>query len=172
MAKKKTTKKKPANRKRSSKSKPANARTLTQADHEKIQRLLGTAELGKVRLAIELTEETCSVVAPSGVIDVFRTEIMSRRHLKNDFDLLLVRFHKNDSGDGFKMSFLFGKKSEEGNYLGLKRMESGKPSMTKDKNRAWNYSLLSTRKQNPNNELDRQRVAGVLPHNDRVDKLH
>jgi len=75
MAKKKTTKKKvtankavkkkpakkSANTKSSSKSKPANARTLTQADREKIQRLLGTAELGKVRLAIELTEETCSV---------------------------------------------------------------------------------------------------------------
>ena len=38
----------------------AGARTLTPKDQEKIQRLLRTAEPGNVRLAVELTEETCS----------------------------------------------------------------------------------------------------------------
>ena len=65
------------------------------------------------------TGDKCSVVAPNGVTEVFQTEIMSRRQLKNDFDLLLVRFHKNESRDGFEMSFLFGQKSEKGNYLGF-----------------------------------------------------
>ncbi len=87
MAKKKTTKKKPANRKRSSKSKLANARTLTQADHEKIQRLLGTAELGKVRLAIELTEETCS---DTEFKDIFTDEIILSLVSSGDIELFAI----------------------------------------------------------------------------------
>ena len=82
MAKKKTTKTKPA-----SKSKREDARTLTHEDYEKIQRLLKTAELAKVRLAIELTEETCSDAELS---DIYTDEIILSMISSGDVELFAV----------------------------------------------------------------------------------
>jgi hypothetical protein len=91
VTRKKAVKKKPAkksaNTKIPSKRKPANARTLTLEDREKIQRLLGTVELGKVRLAIELTEETCSVTE---LKDIFTDEIILSLVSSGDVELFAI----------------------------------------------------------------------------------
>ena len=82
MAKKKTAKTKP-----SSKSKPTDTRTLTREDRKKIQRLLKTAELGKVRLAIELTEKTCS---DADLSDIYTDEIILSMISSGDVELFAV----------------------------------------------------------------------------------
>jgi len=90
MAKKKAVKKRASKKKVVEKKKSdssLDARTLTPKDQENIQRLLKTAELGKVRLAIELTEETCS---DADLNDIYTDEIILSMISSGDVELFAV----------------------------------------------------------------------------------
>ena len=65
----------------------ADARTLTPKDQEKIQRLLRTAETDNVRLAIELTEETCS---EAELNDLYTDEIILSLVSSGDVELFAI----------------------------------------------------------------------------------
>jgi hypothetical protein len=62
-------------------------RKLTEEDRQKIQRLLKTAEFGKVRMAIELTEETCNAIELN---DIYTDEIIFAMISSGDIELFAI----------------------------------------------------------------------------------
>ena len=70
-----------------SKKQPSNERTLTQKDKEKLLRLLKTAEPGNVRMAIELTEQTCS---EAELKNIYTDEIILSLVSSGDIELFAI----------------------------------------------------------------------------------
>ena len=77
-------------------------RELTEEDRQKIQKLLKTTEPGKVRLAIELTEETCN---SNQLKDIYTDEIILAMVSSGDIELFARTasffLHHNEHWDRF-----------------------------------------------------------------------